>query len=310
MMRRMALLIALTIVAPSPARSQDSGIEIRLVPDAMTTADTLTVGDPLWMTVETRGPRGYYLLPQSLIDALEPHVELAVRDSRREEGVFQLELALFRPGEFVVPTVEAAVVTPEGDTLQVAVVSDTIAVASVLAPGDTLLADIKPLWTEGGIPWWVWWLLAMLIAAALLALWWRRRQGASPEERVVAANAYDRAMDRLQALRVDPPTPDRRIAAACDIGDAVRDYLADGWRLSAREYTTLELLPRLPERGVPVRPALASLLSTVDLAKFARLAPEPGAVPRMAADALVCVERLEAVRVPTTDAAAIVEAAS
>lgn len=281
--------------------AESSSVRIQVVPDTPSTGiagDSLTVGDAVWVTVQTRGPGGHYLLPETLVEAYGKHPELAVLESARQDGQLRLRVALFRPGPFVLPTVEAGVATADGDTLRVPVYADTIQVASVLAPGDTLLADIKPLWVGGGIPLWFWILLALLIALALLAWWWWRQRGQVDELPQVRPDAYQIARKRLESLQTEPPTPDRRVVAATEIGETVRVYLTDGWAVSARERTTFELLPTLPERWQPIRPALASLLSAVDLVKFARLAPEPGEVPRLARTGLECVDRLEQTRQP------------
>jgi hypothetical protein len=298
------LVLALAVVTlPVTLFAQEadlSSVRIQVVPDAPSetiAGDSLTIGDAIWVTVQTSGPGGHYLLPETLIEAYGEHPELAVLESARQDGQLRLRVALFRPGSFVLPTVEAGVATANGDTLRVPVYADTIQVASVLAPGDTLLADIKPLWVGGGIPLWFWILLALLIALALLIWWWwwrRRDQVDEPPE--VRPDAYQIARWHLESLQTEPPTSGRRIAAAAAIGETVRVYLTDGWAVPARERTTFELLPTLPERWQRIRPALASLLSAVDLVKFARLAPELGEVPRLARAGLECVDRLEQTR--------------
>lgn len=302
-MSRRLLVVALAVVAQPMAvaaqEAEPSAVRIQVVPDppgADIAAGGLTVGDAVWVTVQTSGPAGHYLLPQTLVEAYGEHPELAVLGSARQDGQLRLRVALFRPGSFVLPTVEAGVATADGDTLRVPVHADTIQVASVLAPGDTLLADIKPLWVNGGIPMWFWILLALLIALALLAWWWWRRRGQVEELPKIRPDAYQIARRQLQSLQAEPPTAARRTAAAAEIGDVVREYLTNGWAVPTRERTTFELLPALPERWRPIRPALASLLSAVDLAKFARLAPEPGEVSRLASAGLECVDRLERTR--------------
>ncbi|HUP00354.1 MAG TPA: hypothetical protein VM737_02380 [Gemmatimonadota bacterium] len=294
-------------------------IVIRIVPENLrpvgdiAAPDDRTVGDPFWATVRTTGPAGAYLLPQSLIDAYRPHAELAVLDSDRRDGQLRLRLALFRPGDVVLPTVNARVALNGGDTILVPVTSDTVRVASVLAPGDTLLADIKPLWRPGGVPAWVWALAAAALAIAIAAWAWRRRRHPAPAAGGGAAlDPYDTARRALEAFSEDPPTSGRRTEAAAEIGDTLRSYLADGWGVPARERTTLELLPSLPPRGAAERPSLAALLSSADLAKFARVAPEPGVVPRLAERGLTTLDRLEALRLGGEEATlpAVREAAS
>lgn len=293
------LVLALALVAQPTAlfsqKPDSSAVRIRVVPDKPSvgiTGDSLTVGDAVWVTVQTSGPMGHYLLPETLVDAYGEHPEMAVLESARQDGQLRLRVALFRPGSFVLPTVDVSVATADGDTLRVPVYADPIPVASVLAPGDTLLADIKPLWVSGGTPLWLWVLVALLIVLALLAWWWRRRRQVD-EPSQVRPDAYEIARRRLESLQTEPPTSSRRIAAAAEIGETVRVYLTDGCALPARERTTFELLPTLPELWQPIRPALASLLSAVDLVKFARLAPNPGEVPRLARAGLDSVDRIE-----------------
>ena len=167
------------LAAVAPLRAQDepaSAFEIRVVPDARPPGSApLTVGDPFWVTVRTSGPSGHYLLPQSILDGFGRRPEVAVLGSERRDGQLRLEMALFRPGDLVLPEIEARVTNGMGDTLGVRVVSDTIRVASVLTPGDTLLADIKPIWRTPGLPWWIWLVVAAL-AVMIAALWWRRRR--------------------------------------------------------------------------------------------------------------------------------------
>jgi len=295
----LALVVAAQPIAVAAQEAEPSAVRIHVVPDppgADGSGDSLTVGDAVWVTVQTSGPGGHYLLPETLVDAYSERPELAVLESARQDGQLRLRVALFRPGSFVLPTVEAGVATAEGDTLRVPVYADTIQVASVLAPGDTLLADIKPLWVDGGIPLWFWILLALLIALALLAWWWWRRRDQVDELPKLRPDAYQIARRQLQSLQAEPPTSARRIAAATEIGEVVREYMASGWAVPARERTTFELLPTLPDRWQSIRPALASLLSAIDLVKFARLAPEPGEVPRLASTGLECVDRLEQTR--------------
>ena len=300
-MSRAPLFALLALLAAAPLRGQDetpSDFEIRVVPDPRSPGSApLTVGDPFWVTVRTSGPAGHYLLPQSILDGFGARPEVAVLRSERRDGQLRLEMALFRPGDLVLPEIESRVTNGMGDTLGVPVVSDTIRVASVLTPGDTLLADIKPIWRTPGLPWWLW-LVAAALLVAILALWWRRRRrrGRERPAPLPALDPYELARRRIEALAAEPVDPAGRVTAAAGIGDALRDYLADGWDVTARERTTLELLSSLPERLRVERTGLLGVLSAVDLAKFARLAPDPGEVPGMAGRTLATLERLEDLR--------------
>jgi hypothetical protein len=313
---RRLLAAGLFLILAAPLRAQDAplpppareplappaAVSLRLVPDPPAPgAPEPTVGDPVWATVRAFGPSGTYLLPASVLDAYAARPELALLGSERRDGQLRLRIAVFRPGDVVLPAIEARVATATGDTLPVPVLSDTFRIASVLAPGDTLLADIKPLWPSPGIPLWVW----LAVAAAALALaaalwwWWRRRRARVPAELpAAAADAYQVARGRIEALAAEPASPGARIAAAAGIGDALRGYVADGWGVPARERTSFELLHALPEPLAPARPARGGLLNEVDLAKFARVAPAPGRIPALAGRALDWLDGAEEARTP------------
>jgi hypothetical protein len=299
--------VAFGLLAPAPLVGQEAAeapaaVSLRVVPEALPAgAAEPTVGDPVWATVRAFGPSGTYLLPASVVRAYASRPEVAVLGSERRDGQLRLRLAIFRTGQVVLPQVDARVATSTGDTIVVPMLSDTFHIASVLAPGDTLLADIKPLWPEPGIPLWVWAALAALAVAlaTLLWLWWRRRR-ARPAG-VAGAGAgdpYAEARRRIEALAGDPPTAGERIAAAAGIGDAIRGYLADRWSASARERTSFEILHALPEPLAEARPSLGAILNEVDLAKFARLAPAAGAIPALAGRALAWLDGAEAARTP------------
>lgn len=304
--------------SPEPPRSREAvaprvAVSLRIVPDPLPPgAPEPTVGDSLWATVRAFGPRGTYLLPASVVDAYASRPELAVLGSERRDGQLRLKIAVFRPGDVVLPAVEARVASSSGDTLPVPIVSDTFHIASVLTPGDTLLADIKPLWPAPGIPLWVWAALAAALAVLLAALWWWHRRRAHPSAALAGpgVDPYGEARRRIEALAVEPPSPRERIASAAGIGDAIRGYLSDGWHVPAREHTSFEILHALPEPLARDRPSLGALLNEVDLAKFARLAPAPGRVPALAARALGWLEGAEAARTPPAGSVAEESAAS
>jgi hypothetical protein len=291
------MLVVFALAAP--LKAQDA-VTVRVVPDPLAPgAPEPTVGDPLWATVRAYGPSGTYLLPASVIDAYASRPELAVLGSKRRDGQLRLEIALFRPGAVVLPTVQARIATSGGDTVPVPMLSDTFHIATVLAPGDTLLADIKPLWPGPGTPLWIWAALAAAVAFLIAAAWWRRRRGGgAAESSIPDIDPYAEARRRIEALAVDPPSPEARIAAAAGIGEALRGYLADAWGIPARERTTLEILHALSEPLAPDRSALGALLNEVDLAKFARLAPMPDRVPALATRAIAWLEGAEQARQP------------
>ena len=112
-MNRAPAFALLALLAASPLGAQDgppSAFEIRVVPDQRAPGSApLTVGDPFWVTVRTSGPAGHYLLPQSILDGFGTRPEVAVLGSKRRDGQLRLEMALFRPGDLVLPEIEARV---------------------------------------------------------------------------------------------------------------------------------------------------------------------------------------------------------
>ena len=309
-----AIVLATAVPAPGQEGAEaPAAVSLRIVPDPLPAgAAEPTVGDPVWATVRAFGPRGTYLLPASVTAAYASRPEVAVLGSERRDGQLRLRLAIFRTGEVVLPAVDARVATATGDTIVVPMLSDTFTVASVLAPGDTLLADIKPLWPEPGTPLWVWAALAALAMALALALlwWWRRRRARGGRgSSASAVDPYEEARRRIEELASEPPTAAERTLAAAGIGDAIRGYLADRWNAPARERTSFEILHALPTPLAQERPALGAILNEVDLAKFARLAPASGAVPALAARALGWLDGAEAARTPPTTSADTADAA-
>ncbi|HUP19572.1 MAG TPA: hypothetical protein VM778_06430 [Gemmatimonadota bacterium] len=301
---RAAGLAVLLLAAPAAAQDGDApvapgAVRIQLVPELPPAGGRdLTVGDPFWVTVVTQGPRGWHLLPGSIEAGYADVPEVAVLGSDRRDGRLRLRLAVFRPGDVVLPPGEARVVTGLGDTLAVPVGADTIRVESVLAPGDTLLADIKPLWAEPWTPPWLWIAVAALVALAAALLWLRRRR--APEAGTLTAawtDPYEEARARIQALaREGERGAGPRVRAAAGIGEAARGYLADAWGLPARERTTFELLSDLPGASPLPRGPVGAVLASADLAKFARVDPGPGAVVELADRALDALDRMEIVR--------------
>lgn len=288
---------------PGPGAARvESEVSIRVVPDPLAPGDSLTVGDPFWTTVVSSGPSGYYLLPESVPEAYRSRPELAVLDTERRDGRLRLRLALFRVGDVVLPEVNARVVDAGGDTLPVRVFSDTIPVASVLAPGDTLLADIKPLWEPETLPAWVWRALAAVALLLLACLWWWRRRRSGTDAATAGPSAgvdpYADARRRIEAAAERGATPEDRIEAAGEIGDALRDYLLRAWRVPARERTSLELLGSLPSALGKARPALGAVLSDVDLAKFARVDPGGDGLRALSRRAIEVLDGMRGLREP------------
>jgi hypothetical protein len=122
---------------------------------------------------------------------------------------------------------------------------------------------------------------AALVAAALVAR--RTRRAASPPSAVLAAPApvsaeppHVAALRRIERLRAQTPrTPDDHVETAA----IVRDYVRERFGVRAGERTTEELLGA-PELPPAARPALAAVLRSCDLVKFAR--DEPCAAARAA----------------------------
>ena len=148
------------------------------------------------------------------------------------------------------------------------------AVVDTLRPARGPLAELPGDWWSR---WWLWLTLGAAVVAgiALGATIWRRRAA-----RRVRATAFERALQRLQALeRRGLPATETVDAWYVELSDIVRRYIEDRHAVRAPELTTEEFLleaRRSVAFSAAHRDLLSAFLSRCDRVKFARYSPEEG----------------------------------
>jgi hypothetical protein len=252
----------------------------RLVARADTT--TVTVGDPVTITVRARLPAGATLLDRvpRARDTLPDGLRIMGTDTLTAGAggwVGALHVVLFRPDTQVVPPLVVAYRTAAGATDSVVGSAIPIYVRSLLPDGNATLRDIKDIDTPL-VPW-----RALIVGAGafVLALAAVIAVGAVRQRRARAAvlaaeraarqrppGPYEAALARLAALEVGDATG-RYVEAA----QVVRRYLAEAHAIPALERTTPELLSAVVGlNGVAAE--LGRVLGDADLVKFARVRPD------------------------------------
>jgi hypothetical protein len=252
----------------------------RLVARADTT--TVTVGDPVTITVDARLPAGATLLDRvpRARDTLPEGLHIMQTDTltARDGGwVGALHVVLFRPDTQVVPPLVVAYRTAGGATDSVVGRAIPIYVRSMLPDGNATLRDIKEIDTPL-VPWRAMMVGAGAFVAALVAVIAigvarerRARAAALAAERAAherPPGPYEVALARLAALETGDATG-RCVEAA----QVVRQYLEDAHAIPALERTTPELLSAVVGlNGVAAE--LGRVLGDADLVKFARVRPD------------------------------------
>lgn len=246
-------------------------------PSATVTADrtTLTVGDPVQITVRISHPPGARV--HARVQPIDPDwgdfelLQTADPLVASQETTLRFTVTLWAPGEYELPPLRLTIETAGGQTLTA--VSDPLplTVESVLAPDDLALRDIRP---QAALPpaavWWPWLLLIAGVIGGGTAVWWTRR----PASRTAAAHNQIRraALDALDAL---PPHPGVA-ALATAILHILRRFLQQAYAIPAAYRTSGEIAAALPHTPLPPaqQETAIDLLRQIDQARFDPAAPQ------------------------------------
>lgn len=264
----------------SPSSAQEPAVAAAIAPD------TVRVGDVFRAALRVDLPPGYRVeFPDSLAvgEPIEPagrpreSAETLPDGRRRVTAVYPL--SAWRPGAATLPTVAVRLVGPDGERTVEARLP-RLMVRSVLPPDTT---GLRPRGLKDVLgasrTWWPLFMALLVGAVAVggLVYWWRRAARPvpvpigppiPPRERALAALDRARASGLVEAGRYKP--------FYSLVTAAVRLYLDEVNRDWGAELTTTELVERA-ERGMDpeAAAALARLLASADLVKFARRRPTP-----------------------------------
>ncbi len=263
----LCLLLVFSVVAPAAAQTPPSASVV------VTPVDSLTVGDPVTITVtithdaETRVVLQPALTPMGEMDPAVPEM-VAVSPT---ETALTYETRAFKSARFVI---ELPPIPLERDGQQLEPVNvDPILVtvvsvlSSVTEPRPLTPPDLLEAQERNFAPW----IVAIIgigvgfIAARLLRM---RRRSQRSAEQISEIDAPQWALPEF-----DPSLPP---AEQCrQLAQAVRERLAEEWSLPARSLTTAELPRALAAAGAPAATVqqVRNLLQECDRVQYAGRAP-------------------------------------
>lgn len=294
---------ALSLAAPL------SGTEAEILFDATVNRDTLTLGDPVLLSLRIRRESGDavallrnedFLAPFAVRREAPPVVREAPGGGVEETLAF--ELAVYRLGAIDLPSLALQVRTAGGDSGLITSEPIPVVVRGVMPAGMSDIRDVKPpVDLEARIPAWFWFAVAALAGLVGAVIWFllrRRRKPAFDPPRPIHWPDEVRKILRMRLLENGEY---KRYYSL--LSEVLRKYLEDRFRVDAMERTTHELvldLERAPV-GKAELTALDGLLSEADLVKFAKLRPQDEVATKAAEAVLDLMRRLDAQHRPGDD---------
>ncbi len=291
-----AAALALILLAIVPVSAQFSGnIDVSFKP----VTDTVTIGDPITMTLRVVAPADETVSIPKLETAwgdFEVRTQSAPTVTANDDGTKTTEqtiiVTLFDVGSFRTPKWEVSLTDMRGNDTRRVVPQVSITVESVLEKGDTKLRDLKPQADLPAPPPWLW-ILAILLAGVLAFFGWkylrRRLKTRRPADTFAVPEIDPRPpheialaeLARIEAL--DLPGQGRFKEYYTMVSDCLRQYLENRYDISALERTTAELKSALRRTEIsrPDAREFISLFEACDLVKFARFVPDMDAARQL-----------------------------
>jgi hypothetical protein len=270
---------------------------------ATLTADkaSITVGDPVTLTVSVTHPEGSVVLFPELEATWGDFV---VRSQSAAETVSngdgsavtsqQIDARLFAPGDFQTPPLTITLSDAAGNLSETTVDPLPLTVQSVLVEGDAELRDIKPqaeLPLPAVWPYVVGGLLAASAAGAFI-IWWRRRGKAAVDNRL----PHEKALDALVMIDKQGYVANGRYKEQyAAVSDTLRVYFETITNVPFTDRTTTEIRQEMEIKrlgdweinnlSISQSPNLFRLLEDADLVKFAKVTPSQHEAERLTQDA-------------------------
>ncbi len=292
------------IAAPRPDSSGAVTTQRPIRAGSIVRPDTVTVGEPFTLLVTIEVPLSATVQWPAIGDtAAMVAMRTPARVSSVVAGAVRRETAEYTLAAWNIGVLPLGVpdVTVRMDSAVIAVpLRDARVVVNTVLPGDTSLHVPKPARDPFPrvVPWWQLWWPAAVVVALLVALWWLWRRWRTRRVAVVAPTPLDvfaRALhdfERLQRLAlVDAGERGRAVALAVEV---LRTYLAARVPSSTLAQTSPELLTAIDQDARVPRDRLASLLTDVDVIKFAHHEVPRERARTLQAEARAIVEAIEA----------------
>ena len=241
-------------------------------------SDSLKVGTPFLFKITA----DFAIKGISLPDTLD---DFAILESKRDEKnprCWIIKIVPLNTGALSFPRIEIQPV----DSSVTSIYTDgfRVYVLSVLAEGDTLLRDIKPLKKYPlQLPFWIYLLLLLLALSAGIYLWWKqpekpkRKYIAQPEIKEPVIPAWEKALKALdELLTEDLLDKGETVLYHFRLSNILRAFLEETYNFPALEMTGREIAVSLNRRNIPQAQEIRKFITYCDLVKFAKR--EPAAV--------------------------------
>lgn len=251
--------------------------------DSRVSTDSLTIGETFEYALILQMDQEYERIQFPDTNAFPPSLELLNRQQFKlsefsDSLIYSFQY--FGNEDLQIPPMPVTLYSADDSTT---LFSEPVALffKTVVARGDTTLKPMKPNFTFGRM-WWPWILAALLLSAALV--WWfyfreeKEAEIEEPEKEIKPFYDPLKELEKtLQSLKDNSALAQNRDFKSfySTLGDAIRRYFEDLYRIPALESTTSELLRFLEAYGVDddLTEATRKVLRKADLVKFAKFTP-------------------------------------
>ena len=238
-------------------------------------ADSLKVGTPFLLKITA----DYPIHSVSIPDTLEDFAILESRQDERNTRSWQIKIAPLKIGALSFPRI--AVNPVDSSVTPVYTDGFRVYVLSVLAEGDTLLRDIKPLQKyplQLGI--WVYLILLLIAIALAIYLWLKRPKKpkreyiTQPETKQAILPAWKKSIQALDELiKEDLLAKGEVVLYHFRLSNILRGFLEETYHFPALEMTGNEIITYLNKRNIPNYREIRAFINYCDIVKFAKRQP-------------------------------------
>jgi hypothetical protein len=285
------IIMIIALLAVGGAAAQEPG-SVTITPST----DSVTVGDPVILTVTVTHPAGaQVLMPQlepnwgSFIVRSQSPVTTVDNGDGTAAATQTIDVRLFAPGAFETPPLAVSIADSSGQLTEISAPPVAVTVNSVLAAGDTELRDIKP---QAVLPAALTWpaLIAAIGALIATAIWFvARRVKAAFDNRL----PHEAALDALTAVEKERLPENGRFQEHYTlVTDTLRAYVEQTQSVQATDRTTAEIQKELQKSSLTKEQAqqFSRILAESDLVKFAKFIPDLESAHALVSEAKQFVE--------------------
>jgi hypothetical protein len=280
----LALASALGTMPPASAQQPSRG------PQAVATLDSasILIGEQFHVTLQA-DPAGQRLVWAEIPDSFDHLVVVGKGriDTLRQDGrsIYRQRLTLtgFDSGQWKVPAFSFRVVAGDSAHTLPSLTTDSLFIRVNTVAVDTS-KPFRPIKQIRAVPfnilaYWYYILGGLLLLALVYLIFFRKKKAVpKPEKTVPAEPPYEQAMKSLHGLEAEKLWQQNRVKDYYTrLTDILRLYIERQFSVKAMEQTTDEILRdiRPVTRLNQQQDNLRYILTTADLAKFARLQPAP-----------------------------------